>query len=1245
MTYIHIREKLLKIVFKILGITFISILALIYAGFLFVLPRAIDLNQYMPDVQKAVKKATDLNLTVENPKVSVSPLLQAGIKTGKVEVKLPDNSTIAKTDGITARISLPALLFMTIKVSEAKLENLSVNLDIENGSEFKAIKLYESILDKQENDLKAETSENPFDGVIDISKIKILVPALKITNYNLSVNDLDTKEHLKLCGDNLIMAYRNGKTAAIKTNAKLILNSEEKISANIDIDTLIPPISKLDEEDDKPERVDIPFINPIEVYKNYNLQTNINSKIRIRNNNGKLTSNGYFNIDDFTLNLSGIQLPKSMFHLNTKGQNAFVDLNLFITDKEKLNLNGKVNYSKKPSTNLNFNSDKIQINNILNLVRATLDSFHIRNELYNISADGELYTNAAVKTNFKKLKSNGEIVVSNCRIKNIAENKDLFKLNSIISFENNTLNFKDTIGEIAETQIKIDGGINDKSYTDIFVGIKHLPLSKFFKLLMTKDLNRQYNVNSGEINLDTSVTGEMKNAAATVNFNLLNTSLNDVQNKIVYTNKLLSGHFKTDFKKLTGGITNDNFNLEHNNATVGCSKFELNIDENNVIISPSKLNINNATNIDFYGGVYNYTKNPQINFSSDGLIRTQDIKQFVGKEIAFYLQDKGLIRVSMDINGDKKKQTLNLAADANKSNFITPINIENIKDRNTTLRATVDFKGDRLKIKDTGLFIKTLQTNSNGNVNVKLDEVLGIDGTITQLNTNTPNINLIKVSIPNKLRGNISIFPQSAFEADGRLFAFGSIDNPHLRGNFNIFNLAIPELMLNTEKVSAKFEGKNIDLDINNLVAAGSDYNVQLKTDINPSDKFMIKGLNVTSSLTDADKLTALSTEAMKFVPPSDGTAQADIPVEIRNGKAAISQIKTGNITLNNTTSNFTLHNNLLSLNNVLTNAFEGRVTGNILVDLLTLEIKAKLNGTGLNVEKTLAEAAGMKDTLSGTMNFDTELSIKGTTMEEQMKSLKGSVNFNMLNGQLGPFGRIENLIMAENIRESSFFQSTIGSIINSMLSFNTTKYNILSGHIDFDNGIAKINPITSSGDIMATYIFGDFDLLQNKIDIKLRGRLGSQVSDSMGPLAYLNPVNLIKATPGMSLVLGKIFFLFTEQVTNAELAQIPQLGKDISDNNSTKFQVVLRGDAAKPLTLVKSFKWLALESDILNAQQYVQKVEEEEAARQAEEAARAAEEAKPQIVKEKDKAVKKYKEIINSIKSKFSKKEVVETE
>ena len=86
--------------------------------------------------------------------------------------------------------------------------------------------------------------------------------------------------------------------------------------------------------------------------------------------------------------------------------------------------------------------------------------------------------------------------------------------------------------------------------------------------------------------------------------------------------------------------------------------------------------------------------------------------------------------------------------------------------------------------------------------------------------------------------------------------------------------------------------------------------------------------------------------------------------------------------------------------------------------------------------------------------------------------------------------------------------QSTVGQAINSLLSFDTAKYNKLKGQLTFKNGITEINPITTSGDVMATYIFGNFDLLKNTIDIKLRGRLGSQISDSMGLIAYVNPIN-----------------------------------------------------------------------------------------------------------------------------------------
>ena len=41
--------------------------------------------------------------------------------------------------------------------------------------------------------------------------------------------------------------------------------------------------------------------------------------------------------------------------------------------------------------------------------------------------------------------------------------------------------------------------------------------------------------------------------------------------------------------------------------------------------------------------------------------------------------------------------------------------------------------------------------------------------------------------------------------------------------------------------------------------------------------------------------------------------------------------------------------------------------------------------------------------------------------MEEQMKTLKGFADFNIKDGQLGPFGKFENFLMAENIRENAF--------------------------------------------------------------------------------------------------------------------------------------------------------------------------------------------------------------------------------
>lgn len=1175
---------------KVVGITVVSFVILLYLAFLFILPNAVDLNKFKPDLQKLVKEQANLNLDFDNAKISVTPLLSAGIKADNFKVTLPDDSELLKADSFVGRISLPHLLLLTVRVSKAEIINPLINVDIVDGKAFKVIQAIEVILNNKEEKME-ETLQTVQKPLIEPEAIKIQVPAVKIVNYQALINDLKTGDFLKLRGDELVLTYNHGKNVAVKTIAELFLNDAKNISANIDIDTFLPALTVLDEEDDKAQRVEIPFVNPVAMYKAYDLKVNVASKIKIREKDKKIVSKGYFNVDNLTMNLAGMQLPESKLHVTTSGTKAVLDTDLFITDEEKLSVLGMLNYGKKPAMDLKITSNEIHLDNVINLIRATLNSLHINHELDSIRGEGFFSADTYIKTDFKKLNSNGNITIKDCVVKNNNKNLQIAKVNSIISLDNSVLKFVDTSVVVADTMFTLDGSIDEKSYADISLIMEKMPLQKVFTMFIPSEISSVYAVNSGDINLSANIKGELKKAIATAKVSLSNISLTDRVNKINYINNLLVADFNTDFKKFTGDINNSDFKLLMNGASVNCEKFILNIGEKDIVINPSKLTINNSTDINFVGDIKQYIKNPIFNFDINGDVKTKDLKQLLGPDLAVFIKEKGTIPLALNVNGDSKKQTLTASIEANADNYITPVDIVNVLNKNTIIQAVIDFKGDRLKIKNTGFYIKSVEKDPENpeKTITKLTEVVGIDGTITKLNTNNPNINLIKVKVPNDLNATITAFPQSKLTANGGMFVFGDLKAPRIRGDFDIWNLSIPELMITMDRATSKFESKNLDIEIKNLIANGSDYDVLINADLNPSQYFTIKNLNLMSKMTNADKLMEVSEAAMSYMPASSENAQAaDIPVVIKDGDINIKEIKSGAITLSDTTGKISMSKNIFYVNNLITSAFQGKIKGDVSMNLVTTEIKADVKGSNLDVEQTLLEAAAMKDTLTGTMDFDAKISLKGATYEEQMKTLKGTVDFEMKKGSLGPFGKIENLILAENIRESAFFQSSIGLVLNSLLSFDTTKYETLTGNLSFNDGITQINPIKSSGDIMSTYIFGDFDLLKNTIDIKLRGKLGSQVSESMGILSMLNPVNLIKATPGMSLVLGKVFFLFTEAVTEDEIAQIPAFCKDIADNNSTKFQVIVRGDVAKPLTLVKSFKWLALQSDINKAKSHV---------------------------------------------------------
>lgn len=1190
----------MKKFFKVFGFCVLGLVVLAYLSFLFILPNAIDINKFKPDVQQLVKEQANLDINFENAKIITTPLLGAGIKAENIIIKLPDDSVLFSADSLKTRVALPSALLLTVKVSCLEINNPFINLEILNDKQYKVVSLIENILngEKEQRLDSGENPENPENGWFNPAWIRIKVPNIVLNNYLVLVNDLKSKHTLRLKGEQLRLGYFNGKTAKVKTYAELYSDDNKNITANIDLNTFLPkPAPGLDEEDDRAERVDIPFVNAVTTFRNYDPKFNVDTKIKIREGKNGIKTYGYFNLDDLTLKVSNITIPLSYFRAKTFGTCADIDSNLYLTKDQNLVLLGKLNYGKQPKMDMDIKSADIKFNDLLNLGKAFLDSLSIKHELNNFTASGSVKADCHLKTNFKKLRSTGSVIISKGGLVVRGVGKVISGANINVLLNNDVLEIKDSNLYINNSPININGKIDEKSVADINVKADRIPLNMVFNSFAPRQMRSAYNFRSGDATFSLLIKGKLKSAVTTLDLGIENLNFGDRARNFVIQDKNFKGEFFANSKNLKGLIKNTDLNisLPKTNSLISIPSFETEIAENNVTVKENKIKFNDNSLITYSGKVINYLNPKMIDFAISGDISTDDIIKLLGKELKPFLHNSGKIPVKLTFNGNNKKQTMFFQSMTDKDNFITPVDFNELQGKNISLQSVVDFKGNRIKIKKTGFYERVVTVDEKGNEVITLDEILGIDGTIMG-----DRINLIKITLVNPLSGKIFIFPKSTFTVDGKAFVFGETSSPRMRGSFRIQNLKIPELLTDIRNLTLRFKSHEADVNIDDLLLNGSDMQVRTTFSMLPSPVFNILNLNVVSRYLNVDKLMVVVERAMKYVPQSPSgasqpTQASDIPVDIRNGSINFARIITGNIDIKNTTSRMSLHNNILYLDNLRTNAFEGDVRGNISVNLVTMLMNIKLKGEGVDVAKALLDAAGMKDTLFGTAEFDTDISLMGSTLEEQMKSLEGTVNFTVKDGQFGPFGKLENMILAENIRESAFFQTFIGSMLSGLLSVDTTHFSELKGSLSFGDGICYIDPITSSGDILALHLFGQFDLLQNRIDMKVRARMASLISNLLGPISAINPVNLINSAASMNVVTAKAFSLFCETVPAEEITSLPNFANAYVDNAATKFQIVVRGDVAKPLTLVKSFKWLTTQMEFAKAKEFADSLPEQD--------------------------------------------------
>lgn len=1197
----------MKKALKIFGITVFTILTILYITFL-VLPFTIDINKYVPLVKDIVKEQANMDLELDSVKLFTTPMLEIGLKTGKLNLKLTDGSSVIKADKIKTKIFLPSLFLLTVKVSDLEFNNPQIALDTNSdATQYKLIQEIENIINRVNNENNAKTEDEK--GWFNPEWIRIKIPNIKINNYLISVNDKKVNHSITLKGEKLNVGYFNGNRLKVKTYAYLMSDENENISLNLKLDTFLPKHKKdvLDPDDDKAEKIEIPFINIVKIYQNYDLKTHINSKIKIRKHfDNSVHANGSFDVDNFTLKLANYQLPNCYFHSKMHGTTADIDTNFYVTPSEKVSIVGKLN-NHKHSIDMNIKSDKIHFNNLIMFAKAVLDSFGIKNDFGDLTGKGYFEANAKIKTNLKKLKSDGKIIIRNGALINNKIGLLITGTNSDLLFDNSIFTIKNTRIFVSGKPLIIDGSIDNKTHANLNINTSNLPITGLYNAFAPTDIKKNIKMTSGDISVDAKINGKIQKSLSSLKLTLNNLGISTKDNTVKLQNKCLNTTIMYDLADniLKGNLSNKgfNFSLPSLQSVIKDDFLSIDFNNNNITINPTSVLINEASIIKFAGGISEISKTPLINVSGDGTLLANDIRKFAGKDAKPFIDAKGTLPLKFQLTGNDKKQFFITQILSNPSNYITPIHFDSIRGKQCLTQIKINYKGDRLNVKDTGLYITHTPFGEDYLANMQDSEaVFKLHGTIAKLDTIEPRFNLFKFDIPNDLNGHIYAINPSQFSLSGGILVIGKLAKPFIHGDININNLNLPPLLTKINNSGIKLNGYSMDLFAKGIDLNGSDLNISAESNFDFAPVLRLFKLDITSNNFDLDKVMKVSDNAAKILPQASGvknnsnsvsSVESNIPLNI-TGKFLLKNIKTGNIHLTNTRGRIQLSKNILSIRPLMTNCFKGVIRGKIDTNIVTGAIDMDLHGHNIDTAQALADAANTHDAISGTSSFDMKATLKGSTYEEQMKSLKGVINFTILNGGYGPIGKIENLILAENIRNSQFFQTALGGIISNIATIDTAHFTELKGIIRFKNGKAILDPITSQGNVMCLHIAGDYDLLKNEADMKVRGRLGSFLSNMLGPIAMLNPVNLVKATPGINIVMAKAFSLFTVSVTPEEMRAIPDFAKTQSDLSATKFQIILKGDAAKPLSMIKSFKWLATQADIDKAQNFTDNMPEE---------------------------------------------------
>ncbi len=865
-------------------------------------------------------------------------------------------------------------------------------------------------------------------------------PDIALNSYCINYYNADTDKHYKLAGSsaelNKLKVYKNFK---LKSLGEFFINDKKYLS----YDLAIEPNIELDQK--AAEKFDVEnFIKQLETL---DFHSDIIADLKIYNNiNGIMQVSGLVNIDNISVLDPERKNPKSFIYLTFLGDKIGVLSNIYASADKKLYIEGIVNNSKKRSLDLKVKTDPIKLDDLYKKVKLFAD-YSVFKGLDSIN--GSLKADFNIKGDLNKIKSSGYLKVSDASVK--ASGLDVNNISADIDFSNNTIDILNAVGYVNKAPIMVKGKID-----------KNIDI----ELVMNKvELKHMCPVNWGVKN---GVASLVANIGGTFDNPIHNENLQIDNFKAVNADKSLSfSSLKIDTNKNNIAYISNIAILTSNTELIKLPLLKTYIEREFIKIPETNIFMPNSR-LKLKAEISNYLSNDIIyNINLNGFINSRDIKNIKIAPAVYPLK--------LNVNGTRETQNIICQIIMEKAMILDEPSIVNLFSK---------FENNTLKIEDLSVSSFNGTLKDDFKANIKGQKKIIVSGNIE--NFKEPVFKNIRIFIPQQL--NLT-FMDTVAQLRGDIFVNGKFNEPDIVGQISIQNLINQFLQLSVNNMVIDFN-KNvavINAPLVKLADSASGINATLSTNI--AKEILVKNISIKSKYINTDTLLMYK----------DSPVLKLYPVRINEGKfyaeKALASIYGSPLHMDAVTADFKMKDNVLMLKNISSEMFNGKLAGSLDFNLKDEHFKTDMQARGVSAAPIFDIISLKKDTVSGVMDFDTNLSGNLSSKE----SLNGDIKFIVHNGRMGTLGKLEHLLYAQNVIADNMLRTSLSVVTRAIILKDTGLFKYLRGDISLKDGIANIKMLQSQGPLMTLFIKGFYNTSTDYAKLVVLGRLSDEIVSGLG--------------------------------------------------------------------------------------------------------------------------------------------------